>query len=212
MFKVMIDFDFDVTPYKLSTIGGEVGCGKSFILGLVSDDLLDKGKFVCFIDVDGVGKPRFDINHPNARGFMMCEYDMIVDLYEQLNKTGEELYVLIDGIGNISHGRNTMDSYMKYKMMLEKFRSYLNINTVVTWNYNKSLQNSKFSSLVPSGILMVSDYNIDVSKEIISLGDDKYTQKVLLDNEYFCTIEELLSYPEIRRMKNREKKISTLID
>jgi len=186
----IIKSGIDITPYKVTTIGGRVASGKSFITGLLIDELLDIGKYICYIDIYGNGVPKFDISNNNARSFMFHKYENIIDFYKKINLQYKEVYVIVDGIGDISF-QNT--GYNNYKLFLQKIKEFKNIKSVVLYNYNTN------NSTTPI-FLINSDFHIDVRKELDGL---------YINDNYLCNIDELCLNP-IRR--KREVKISKILD
>ncbi len=213
----MISTGIDLTPYKMTSIGGQVGIGKSFIMGLFIDELLSINKNVCYINTEG-SLMRFDRNNPNIRTFMFFMPDDIINFYNTLNSTGEEVYVCIDSIGaicfgNIHSSSSNIPRPIKIRAFLRKLKSYENIKTIFNFNYNKNYLSN--SQLADSHRDYIESHIGDTDKfiDVEGVKNGKGEFDIHLNKKFLCKFDDLTIDPEIRakRMK-RESQISTIIN
>jgi hypothetical protein len=200
----MIETNIDLTPYKMTSIGGQVASGKSFIMGLFVDELVFQGKTVLFINSEG-SPLRFDTTQPNVRCFVYWKPENIIDFYSKIDQLNEEVYVFLDSLGSINFQQSKNQYKSKYNLLLgflQKLRSFDNVKTIYNFNYHKSTQ---INSSYMTSHMQLADFHIDVT----TTGKKYPKEKVFLNEEYLCEFSELVLDPKIRM---REKKISNLID
>lgn len=196
----MIETGIDLTPYKIVSLGGKVNVGKSFIMGLLVDELLAIGKNVCFINSEG-SEIRFDASHPNVRCFVYWVPEHIIQFYEQMNSMGEEIYIFIDSIDSINFQYNSKSRVDYYREFILSLRRFENITTIFNYNFHTSITNS-----LPR-LARFSDFNIDVRKKKIESVEFNFN--MYLNENFLCKMSELCVDPKIR---SRERKLSKLID
>jgi len=203
----MVDTGIDLIRYKMTALGGQVGTGKTYIMGLFVDELIDIGKSVCYMSVGNIGYHKFDSTHPNVSTFVYSTAYDIIEFYERLNETNEEIYVLIDGIGAIDLRQqyDTESTYeMKISHFLRKLKGFENIKTVFNFTYN-----GQNAILYRNYHLHYADLFVGVKRVRNEVNGCEYKYDIYLNDKFLCRMSDLISDPKLRR---RERKISKLVD
>lgn len=201
----MIKTGIDLTQYKMVSLSGRVGIGKSFLMGLFIDELTSIGKNAYFINSSG-GPLHFDKNQINVKCFNCRLPDDIIIIYEQLNIIGDEYYVFIDDMNSIYFGHTLGPLNVHYKEFLTKLKSFENIKTIFCYNRNKYNYNIKNLKYTNTQVIFrnISDLDINVTSKDIDSDLNIY-----LNSVHLCKLSELIQDPKIR---SRDRKISKLID
>ncbi len=204
----MIKTGIDLTQYHMTSLGGDVVSGKTFIMGLLVDELLYTGHRVMYINAQG-STLKFDINHPNARNFVYSTPKAIYDFCRQINDQQEEVYIFIDDIGSINFGSGSHNhNYYDFITVLKKFKY---IKTIISYNNNK---NGSFYKANRNTFEMNSDFHISVEKKVLESVFNPEASRtqcdtIYLNDKYLCSMYDLVKSPEIR---NRERKLYSILD